>query len=176
MKQRSKLYEDVQDNKNEDQEEASLEASSAILQSGADYSDKLISDRDDEDPCITFRSIILLTLSTILCSASAAIASFRPVHWSLSGILIYLIIFFIGKAWYKLLPTRETVYKRLGQDRVENSRVLSLFAAMVHFINPHDFGIKEHGIISTTSQREISDFSNICVQQLVSGKRIRKTE
>lgn len=120
--------------------------SEPVIRNGRDVSDVLISDRDDGDACFTFRSITLGLVGAAFQSVLTQIYRFKPTEVSINGTFLAIIIYILGTAWARFLPTRKLLVTKLGEDRLP-----AWLLTTVHFINPGSFGLKEHAIASITA-------------------------
>lgn len=117
-----------------------------VIRNGRDVSDHLISDRDDGDACFTFRSITLGLVGAAFQAVLTQIYRFKPTTVDISGTFLAIIIYILGTAWARILPTKKSLVARFGHDKLPHWLITS-----VHFINPGDFGLKEHAIASITA-------------------------
>lgn len=117
-----------------------------VIRDGNDVSNILISDRDDGDACFTLRSITLGLVGASFQAILTQIYNFKPVAASINGTVLAIMIFVLGNAWARLLPTRKGLLARFGEDRFP-----AWLLATVHFVNPGLFGLKEHAIAAITA-------------------------
>lgn len=120
-----------------------------IIRTGEDVSKYLVDVRDDGDPAITFRSMVLGTLFAALGAAlcqvrrtqhlasssthDVQIYLFKPVQMGVSTSFLLLLIYTAGNVWARIFPRRSWV---------EGTRFHSI-GFLLHFINPGEFRIKE---------------------------------
>ncbi|KAI3485394.1 hypothetical protein L1887_51317 [Cichorium endivia] len=116
-----------------------------VIRNGRDVSDYLISDRDDGDACFTFRSVTLGLVGAAFQAVLTQIYRFKPTEVTISGTFLAIIIYILGTAWARILPTRKSLTARFG------NRLPEWVLATAHFINPGKFGLKEHAIASITA-------------------------
>ncbi|KAJ1023605.1 hypothetical protein NDA16_003222 [Ustilago loliicola] len=116
-----------------------------VIRDGHDVSNFLISDRDDRDACFTFRSITLGLLGAAFQAVLTQIYRFKPTEVTISGTFLAIIIYVVGVALAKFLPTRSSLTSRFGD------RFPAWVLTIVHFTNPGPFGLKEHAIASITA-------------------------
>ena len=128
-----------------DPERASTTSSEHVIRNGRDVSDYLISDRDDGDACFTFRSITLGLVGSAFQAVLTQIYRFKPTEVTIGGTFLAIIIYILGTAWAKILPTRKSLVSRFG------GRVPEWLLLVVHFVNPGPFGLKEHAIAAITA-------------------------
>lgn len=117
-----------------------------VIRDGRDVSDYLVSDRDDGDVCFTLRSITLALVGSAFQAVLTQIYRFKPSEIDINGTFLAIIIYVLGTAWARLLPTRESLTARFGQDRLPR-----WLLATAHLVNPGKFGLKEHAIASITA-------------------------
>lgn len=131
-----------------------------VITTGADVSNYAVDVRDDGDPALTFRSLFIGTIVAGLGAAVTQIYTFKPILVVISAIFLLLLIYTIGKAWARFLPTRETF---------EGRPILGKLAPIAGFINPGPFGLKEHAVatlLCTTAGNGSSAVNNFAVQKL----------
>lgn len=116
-----------------------------VIRNGRDVSDYLISDRDDGDACFTFRSVTLGLVGAAFQAVLTQIYRFKPTEVTISGTFLAIIIYILGTAWARILPTRKSLAARFG------NRLPEWVLATAHFVNPGKFGLKEHAIASITA-------------------------
>ncbi|SJX62699.1 related to peptide transporter Mtd1 [Sporisorium reilianum f. sp. reilianum] len=131
-----------------DPEHLSARASSDehVIRNGRDVSNILISDRDDGDACFTLRSITLGLVGAAFQATLTQIYRFKPTEVDIGGTFLAIIIFVLGTAWARILPTRSSLTTRFG----EHAPPAWLLRA-VHVVNPGTFGLKEHAIAAITA-------------------------
>ncbi len=117
-----------------------------VIRDGRDVSDYLISDRDDGDACFTLRSVTLALVGSAFQAVLTQIYRFKPTEVDINGTFLAIIIYLLGTAWARLLPTRGSLIARFGQDRLPRWLLTT-----VHIVNPGPFGLKEHAIASITA-------------------------
>ncbi|MCO5588278.1 hypothetical protein L7F22_042233 [Adiantum nelumboides] len=120
-----------------------------VIRDGYDVSQYLLSIRDDQDPCLTFRSLTLGLALGAFQATMSQIYMFKPTQASIGGSFLVLIIYFIGKAWARFLPSGPGLRSRWGE--VPSSNFKALMLILFGFINPGPFGLKEHAIASITA-------------------------
>ncbi|KAL2860960.1 OPT family oligopeptide transporter [Aspergillus lucknowensis] len=103
-----------------------------VIRNGADVSRFIISDRDDGDPALTFRSLVLGTLFTALSSVITILYVFKPWQVQVSAVFLQLLVFVFGKAWELFTPRPERF----------SSPWLQTVLRVLNF--GQHFGIKEH--------------------------------
>ncbi|KAI0316557.1 oligopeptide transporter [Amylostereum chailletii] len=130
-----------------------------VVSSGKDVSRFVVDIRDDGDPPLTFRSIVLGTVFGGLGAALYQIYTFKPVSQSISTVFLMLIIYSFGVAWAEFFPRRAWV---------EGTR-FAVLAPALHFINPGEFMLKEHvisTIVASTAAYGATAVLNFAVQRL----------
>ncbi|ORX37672.1 OPT oligopeptide transporter [Kockovaella imperatae] len=123
---------------------------SVIIRTGADASEHLLSVRDDGDPALTFRSIVLGTAVSAFQAVMNQIYNFKPTSVSIGGSFIVLISYFLGRAWAAAFPRGDLLEKKFREKHTDHEP-LPLYIKAAKFINPSDYGLKEHGIASITA-------------------------
>ncbi|KAL1733629.1 peptide transporter MTD1 [Schizophyllum commune] len=130
-----------------------------VVTTGRDVSHYVVDLRDDGDPALTFRSLVLGTVIAGLGAALCQIYIFKPVTVSVSSVFLLLLIYSIGNAWAAFLPKRSLVkgtrFERLG--------------GVIDFINPGPFRIKEHVVatlVASTAAGGATSVNNFAVQRL----------
>ncbi|OJT06231.1 Oligopeptide transporter 8 [Trametes pubescens] len=139
-----------------------------VITTGWDVSRYLVDTRDDGDPAITFRSLLLGTVFAGLGAALCQIYLFKPVQVSISTVFLLLLIYSFGVAWAKYLPRREWV---------ENTR-FARFGPALHFFNPGEFKIKEHvvaSLVASTAAGGSAAVMNFAVQRLYYDTNVEAT-
>ncbi|KAI0648419.1 oligopeptide transporter [Trametes meyenii] len=139
-----------------------------VITTGWDVSRYLVDTRDDGDPSITFRSLLLGTIFAGLGAALCQIYLFKPVQVSVSTVFLLLLIYSVGLAWSKYLPRAEWV---------EGTRFARL-APVLHFINPGEFGLKEHviaALVASTASGGSAAVMNFAVQRLYYSTNVEAT-
>ncbi|KAL4916766.1 OPT oligopeptide transporter protein-domain-containing protein [Aspergillus aurantiobrunneus] len=103
-----------------------------VIRTGADVSRFIISERDDGDPALTFRSLVLGSVFTALSSVITILYVFKPYQVQVSAVFLQLLVFVFGKTWATCTPRPERVKWPWLQE------TLRLMNSGQHF------GIKEH--------------------------------
>ncbi|KAJ5657849.1 uncharacterized protein N7484_001498 [Penicillium longicatenatum] len=107
-----------------------------VIRNGLDVSKFLVSTRNDGDPSLTFRSIVLGTIFIALSSVITMLYTFKPVQVSVSAVFLQLLVFVFGEAWEFFTPS---------PDRFKTSWL----RMTLKFLNSgRSFGIKEHVVAS----------------------------
>lgn len=120
-----------------------------IIITGKDASEHLLPMRDDHDPALTFRSVVLATALSCFAAVMAQIYSFKPTYVSISGTFIVLLAYFLGNAWATFLPrgdNQEALWREKGGEGIP-----PLWIRLLRFINPSEWGLKEHAICAITA-------------------------
>ncbi|KAE9386719.1 OPT superfamily oligopeptide transporter [Gymnopus androsaceus JB14] len=124
------------------------EDSEYLVKDAHDVSIKVLSIRDDyELPVVTFRMLFLGLGFSAFGSVLAQLYYFKPQTLSVSESFLLIVIYFIGKAWEKCLPSH----------------------GIFRYINPGPFNIKEHGaalIMAFTASSSATAIQVISVQSL----------
>ncbi|KAI0373170.1 oligopeptide transporter [Pilatotrama ljubarskyi] len=139
-----------------------------VITTGRDVSKYLVDPRDDGDPAITFRSLLLGTVFAGLGAALYEIYLFKPVQVTVSTVFLLLLIYTVGVIWAKYLPRAEWV---------EGTRFARL-APVLHFLNPGEFKIKEHvvaSLVASTAAGGSSAVMNFAVQRLYYDTHVEAT-
>lgn len=157
-----------------------------IIRSGADAAQYMLSDRDDGDPSVTVRSMVLGTafaafyasISQIYQVSSVASGAIRPISVltnfaiqfkpttaTIGGSFICLIIWFAGRAWAVMMPRgdrlEEKWRKRLGEEA--DTTPLPKRIKLFKLLNPSAFGLKEHAIAAITASSASNGAASIQV-------------
>ncbi|KAL1702605.1 OPT oligopeptide transporter protein-domain-containing protein [Schizophyllum commune] len=124
------------------------------IENAHDIAIKVLSTRDDyELPVITFRMLFLGLGFSAFGSVLAQLYYFKPQTLSVSQGFLLIMIYFVGKAWEKIIP-------RWGPLR---------------YINPGKFNIKEHAaayIMAYTASGSATAIQVISVQDLYYGNEV----
>ncbi|KIP01135.1 hypothetical protein PHLGIDRAFT_131357 [Phlebiopsis gigantea 11061_1 CR5-6] len=142
-----------------DRESVQLISGEAVIRTGEDVSNILLDVRDDGDPALTFRSVVLGTVFAALGAAMCQIYLFKPIIVTVSTVFLLLLIYCLGTAWAACLPQVEWV---------EDTRFAWL-APVVKFINPGEFRLKEHVVatlVASTAAYGSTAVMNFAVQRL----------
>ncbi|KAI9467329.1 oligopeptide transporter [Lactarius psammicola] len=136
-----------------------------VITSGRDVSKYLVDVRDDEDPPFTFRSFVLGTMIGGLGAALYQIYIFKPIQTGISAVFLLLITYCLGVFWSTFFPrhswVKGTRFEWLGPT--------------LHFINPGDFGLKEHviaNIVASSASWGSTAVLNFAVQRLYYDTRV----
>ncbi|KAI0053806.1 oligopeptide transporter [Auriscalpium vulgare] len=139
-----------------------------VVRNGKDVSRFVVDVRDDEDPAITFRSVVLGTVFGGLGAALYQIYTFKPVQQSISTVFLLLIVYTFGVAWATFLPRKSWV---------EGTR-FARWGPVFEFINPGEFKLKEHVIsviVSSTASYGSTSVLNFAVQRLYYDTHVHAT-
>ncbi|KAH8752997.1 peptide transporter MTD1, partial [Diaporthe sp. PMI_573] len=122
-----------------------------------DVSRFVVSDRDDGDPALTFRSVVLGTIFTALSSVITMLYVFKPTQMQVSAVFLQLLVFIFGEAW------------ALGTPRPERFKWKWL-QTILRFLNfGQPFGIKEHvvaSLIASSGNNGLSGVEIYAVERL----------
>ncbi|KAI5461791.1 putative oligopeptide transporter [Mariannaea sp. PMI_226] len=120
-----------------------------IIITGADAALHLLPLRDDYDPALTFRSIVLATVLTGFQAVMTQIYNFKPTAVTISGTFIVLIAYFIGKAWANFLPRGDLFEARWREKGGQGE--CPTYIKVLKFFNNGPWSLKEHAICSITA-------------------------
>ncbi|KAJ6113800.1 OPT oligopeptide transporter [Penicillium sp. IBT 18751x] len=120
-----------------------------IIVDGADASNHLLPMRDDGDPALTFRSLVLASGLSCFQAVMYQIYMFKPTLITIQGTFIVLISYFIGRAWAKFLPRGDKFEARWRAQGGQGK--LPLYITILKFINNGPWTLKEHAICSITA-------------------------
>ncbi|KAJ5805927.1 OPT peptide transporter Mtd1 [Penicillium pulvis] len=137
-----------------------------VIRNGLDVSNFLVSTRDDGDPSLTFRSIVLGTVFTALSSVITMLYTFKPVQVSVSAVFLQLLVFVFGEAWAFFTP---------NPDRLKTSWLRKTFK-FFNFGQP--FGIKEHvvaSLIASSGNNGLSGVEVYAIERLFYDRGISAT-
>lgn len=121
----------------------------AIIVTGKDASEHLLPIRDDRDPALTFRSIVVATALSCFAAVMSQVYFFKPTLVVISGTFIVLIAYFLGNAWARLLPRGDHQEARWREKGGQGK--LPLWIRGLQWFNPGPWGLKEHAICSITA-------------------------
>ncbi|KAB5559610.1 OPT oligopeptide transporter [Coniochaeta sp. 2T2.1] len=120
-----------------------------IIITGADAAAHLLSLRDDGEPALTFRSLLLASCLAGFQAVMNQIYQFKPTLITIQGTFIVIIAYFLGNAWANLLPRGDRLEARW---RAKNGQgKLPRWITIVSFFNHGRWNIKEHAICSITA-------------------------
>ncbi|THH32472.1 hypothetical protein EUX98_g1722 [Antrodiella citrinella] len=139
-----------------------------VIANGRDVSKYLVDIRDDGDPALTFRSLVLGTVFAGLGATLVQIYMFKPVQMTVSTVFLLLLIYTVGVAWATFLPRSSTV---------QGGRFAKL-GPVFDFINPGPFGLKEHAIaslVASTASGGSTAVMNFAVQRLYYDTKVEAT-
>ncbi|KAJ5751908.1 hypothetical protein N7520_008825 [Penicillium odoratum] len=137
-----------------------------VIRNGLDVSKFLVSTRDDGDPSLTFRSIVLGTIFTALSSVITMLYTFKPVEVSVSAVFLQLLVFVFGEAWAFGTPS---------PDRFK-APWLRKTLRFLNFGQP--FGIKEHvvaSLIASSGNNGLSGVEVYAIERLFYDRSISAT-
>ncbi|KAG5949014.1 hypothetical protein E4U53_006076 [Claviceps sorghi] len=133
----------------------------AIIITGYDASQHLLPLRDDFEPALTFRSIVLASALSIFQAVMSQIYTFKPTEVGISGTFIVLIAFWTGKAWAALLPRGDVQELRWRQNGGQGKPPRRVRVA--RFLNPGPWNLKEHTICAITATSASNAAASITV-------------
>ncbi|ERT03368.1 opt peptide transporter [Sporothrix schenckii 1099-18] len=122
--------------------------------SGADAATHLLPLRDDFDPSITFRSLLLATILSAFQAVVNQIYNFKATAATVTGTFVVLIAYFLGNAWAAFLPRGDHQLDKWRASRPEGAdpnEKPPLRIRIINFINPGPWRLKEHAVCSITA-------------------------
>ncbi|EAW11017.1 OPT family oligopeptide transporter [Aspergillus clavatus NRRL 1] len=120
-----------------------------VIRNGDDVSRFIVSTRDDGDPTLTFRSMVLGSAFTALSSVITMLYLFKPVQMQISPIFLQLLIYILGQAWALFTPSPD----RCRWKWLRN---------VLRFLNfGQPFGIKEHVVASLVASSANNGLSGV---------------
>ncbi|WRT66966.1 uncharacterized protein IL334_003931 [Kwoniella shivajii] len=120
-----------------------------IIVSGTDAATHLLPMRDDGDPAVTFRSMVLATGLAAFQAVMYQIYSYKPTQITIQGTFIVLIAYFAGNAWALGLPRGDKFEARWRAKGGEGK--LPVWITIMKFLNNGPWGLKEHSICAITA-------------------------
>ncbi|KAJ5443510.1 uncharacterized protein N7458_007382 [Penicillium daleae] len=150
--------------------ESEVSVVDVVIRTGADAAEHLLPLRDDFDPAVTFRSILLATVVSgfqavmnqiysvslnlplvyaCLLAGTDLLQQFKPTSIDVSGTFIVLISYFVGSAWAKFLPRGEKFEARWRDTHGPGK--LPWWIVALKFLNNGPWGLKEHSICAITA-------------------------
>ncbi|KAH7391668.1 OPT oligopeptide transporter [Cadophora sp. MPI-SDFR-AT-0126] len=120
-----------------------------IIITGEDAARYLLPLRDDFEPALTFRAMVL---ATILCGFQAVmyqIYSWKPTMITIQGTFIVLIAYFVGRAWAKFLPRGDKFENRWRANGGVGK--VPTWISVMSFFNHGEWNLKEHTICAITA-------------------------
>ncbi|KAL5340174.1 OPT oligopeptide transporter protein-domain-containing protein [Aspergillus crustosus] len=155
----------VPDGEIQSDEEVVYVKGNPVIRNGVDVSRFIVSDRDDGDPALTFRSIVLGSVFTALSSVITILYVFKPFQVQVSAVFLQLLVFIAGKAWAAFTPR---------PDRFK----VTWIRKTLEFLNfGQPFGIKEHvvaALIASSGNNGLSGVEVHAVERLFYGIHISK--
>ncbi|PKX90429.1 OPT family oligopeptide transporter [Aspergillus novofumigatus IBT 16806] len=128
-----------------------------VIRNGADVSRFIVSVRDDGDPALTVRSIVLGSAFTALSSVITMLYIFKPTQMQVSAIFIQLLVYVVGQAWALFTPRPDRFRWKWLRRTLE----------FLNFGQP--FGIKEHvvaSLIASSGNNGLSGVEVYAVERL----------
>jgi len=138
-----------------------------IIKSGADAAQYMLSDRDDGDPAVTVRSMVIGTAFAAFYASISQIykvshivyvsqmgkadTQFKPTTATIGGSFICLIIWFAGRTWAAVLPRGDRMEKKWREDRDNQDIPLPRHIKIAKLFNNGPFGLKEHAVAAITA-------------------------
>ncbi|CAD6449000.1 626c1573-1fe1-4a30-923a-3e4d05aaa8f5 [Sclerotinia trifoliorum] len=121
-----------------------------IIVTGADAAAHLLPMRDDGEPALSFRSIVLATVLSGFQAVMFQIYSFKPSSQGvIQGTFIVLIAYFLGKAWTKIFPRGDKLEARWRERGGQGKP--PMYIRIISFFNYGPWNLKEHAICSITA-------------------------
>ncbi|KAH8692825.1 peptide transporter MTD1 [Talaromyces proteolyticus] len=137
-----------------------------VIQNGADISNFIISVRDDGDPALTFRSIVLGSAFTAFSSVITMLYVFKPFQMQVSFVFLQLLVYVFGEAWALITP-RPEIFK------------WGWLRSTLRFLNfGQPFGIKEHvvaSLIASSGNNGLSGVEVYAVERLFYNTSVTAT-
>ncbi|KAH6603132.1 opt oligopeptide transporter [Trichoderma cornu-damae] len=134
---------------NDDDYEKDNGSDDVIIITGADAAAHLLPMRDDHEPALTFRSLVLATGLSAFQAVLSQIYQFKPTSVTISGTFIVLIAYFVGNAWAAFLPRGDRLRARWAAKGGQGKP--PLWISIMAFINPGPWNLKEHAVCSITA-------------------------
>ncbi|OAA56290.1 peptide transporter [Niveomyces insectorum RCEF 264] len=123
-----------------------------VIVSGADAASHLLPLRDDFDPSLTLRSVVLASLLAAFQAAMTQIYNFKPTIATISGTFVVLIAYFLGKAWAAVLPRGDLQLAKWRERHPDDPDAKPpLRIRIMNVINPGPWRLKEHAVCAITA-------------------------
>ncbi|KAK3328179.1 OPT oligopeptide transporter [Cercophora scortea] len=132
-----------------------------IIITGADAALHLLPMRDDYEPALTFRSILLATILSAFQAVMSQIYTFKPTQITISGTFIVLIAYFCGNAWAAFLPRGDRLEAR-WRARGGVGKPPTWIRA-ISFFNHGEWNLKEHAICAITATSASNSAASVMV-------------
>ncbi|KAG6149703.1 hypothetical protein E4U37_006692 [Claviceps purpurea] len=146
---------------NDSDKERASDNGDRVIVTGYDAAQYLLSLRDDFEPALTFRSIVVASVLAAFQAVMSQIYSFKPTWVTISGTFIVLIAYWVGKAWAALLPRGDLQEKQWTEKGGQGS--LPLRIRLARFINPGPWNLKEHTVCAITATSASNAAASITV-------------
>ncbi|KAG6284246.1 hypothetical protein E4U46_007369 [Claviceps purpurea] len=146
---------------NDDGKEGASDDEDRVIVTGYDAAQHLLSLRDDFEPALTFRSIVVASALAAFQAVMSQIYAFKPTSVGISGTFIVLIAYWVGKAWAALLPRGDLQEKQWTEKGGQGT--LPLRIRLARFINPGPWNLKEHTICAVTATSASNAAASITV-------------
>ncbi|KAG6306344.1 hypothetical protein E4U44_008054, partial [Claviceps purpurea] len=146
---------------NDSDKERASDNGDRVIVTGYDAAQYLLSLRDDFEPALTFRSIVVASVLAAFQAVMSQIYSFKPTWVTISGTFIVLIAYWVGKAWAALLPRGDLQEKQWTEKGGQGS--LPLRIRLARFINPGPWNLKEHTVCAVTATSASNAAASITV-------------
>ncbi|KAJ4292869.1 hypothetical protein N0V88_005527 [Collariella sp. IMI 366227] len=132
-----------------------------IIVTGADAATHLLPLRDDGEPALSFRSIVLATCLSAFQAVMYQIYTFKPTMITIGGTFIVLIAYFLGKAWAAVLPRGDRLATRWREKGGQGKT--PFWISVATFINPGPWNLKEHAICAITATSASNSAASVMV-------------
>ncbi|KZW03360.1 OPT superfamily oligopeptide transporter [Exidia glandulosa HHB12029] len=132
-----------------------------IIEDGEDVSNFLVDVTDPGGRALTFRSIVMGTAMAGFGASVRQIYAFKPLAVGVSSVFLLLVIYSWGRVWERM-PRKASLQNH-------RFRPLRHLAPIMHFINPGNFGMKEHVVatlVATTASHGSTAVTNFAIQRL----------
>ncbi|SMR48174.1 unnamed protein product [Zymoseptoria tritici ST99CH_1E4] len=129
--------------------QVSFDDDTAIIVTGTDAANHLLSLRDDKDPALTFRSIFLASILSSFQAVMTQIYYFKPTKIDIYGPFIVIIAYVLGVGWAKVFPRGDVLLARWTAQGGHGKR--PIWISLWLFLNPCAWSLKEHAITSITA-------------------------
>ncbi|KAK4140253.1 OPT oligopeptide transporter [Dichotomopilus funicola] len=120
-----------------------------IIITGQDAAQHLLPLRDDGEPALTFRGVVLATILSAFQAVMYQIYTYKPTMITIQGTFIVMIAYFIGKGWAAFLPRGDKLTARWRERN--GTGKLPFYLTIANFINPGPWNLKEHAVCSITA-------------------------
>ncbi|KAJ5918753.1 OPT superfamily oligopeptide transporter [Penicillium verhagenii] len=138
-----------------------------VIKTGTDVANHLISLRDDFDPAMTFRNMLLASGIACFVAAMTMIYKFKPTESVISGTFLVLLSYVIGTGWASVLPRGDKFEARWMENGGQGDLPWGIRA--LKFINNGPWSLKEHAIcqITASSAGGVADACMVFAAQIL---------